>query len=188
MHFCTQCGEELGHGHFCGQCGAPVEPGVSKRWRGSRLAGERQSGPEERPEFGAITESHMGALAYLTPLMALFFLLCPPMSNSRFVRFHCYQCLFLTLAAAAAAIAFVGTLSYSVVGVQSPSPVVWVILLVAVEIAFLTGLILAAYRAWHGQELMLPLLGSLAARYAPTRTESQVRETEQDASVAQHPQ
>ena len=187
MHFCTQCGAELGHGHFCGQCGTPIERGVSKRWGGLRPAGEREDGSAGMPEFGAVTESHLGALAYLTPLVAVLFLLCPPMSNSRFVRFHCYQCLFLTLAAAAAAVALVGTLSYSVVGVQSPIPVVWVIFPVALEIALLTGLILAAYRAWHGQELKLPLLGSLAARFAPIRTESPVQEPERDASVAQQP-
>ena len=188
MHFCTQCGAELGHGQFCGQCGAPVEPSVPMRWGGSRPTGERHSGPAGRREFGGITEPHLGALAYLTPLMAVIFLLCPPMSNSRFVRFHSYQCLFLTLAAVAAAVAFVGTLSYSVVGVESSSAVVWVILPVALEIAFLTGLILAAYRAWHGQEFKLPLVGTLAARYAPTRTQRHVQESERDASVAQHPQ
>ena len=116
----------------------------------------------------------MGALAYLTPLMALLFLLCPPMSNSRFVRFHCYQCLFLTLAAAAAAAGFVGTLSYSVVGVESPFPVVWVILPVALEIAFLTGLILAAYRAWHGEGTEAPAVGQpcRAVRPNPNREPS----------------
>ena len=158
------------------------------RWVGSRPTVERRSGPAGIAEFGAITESHMGALAYLTPLMALFFLLCPPMSNSRFVRFHSYQCLFLTLAAVAAAVAFFGSLSYSVVGVQSSSAFLWVILPVVLEIAFLTAVILAAYRAWHGQEFKLPLLGGLAARYAPPRTERQVQESERHERVAQHPQ
>ena len=158
------------------------------RWAGARPTGERRGGRAGRSEFGAITESHMGALAYFTPLMAVFFLLCPPMSNSRFVRFHSYQCLFLTLAGAATAVAFFGTLSYSVVGGQSSSAVLWVILPVALEIAFLTAVILAAYRAWHGQEFKLPLLGGLAARCAPPRTERQVQESERHERVAQHPQ
>ncbi len=188
MHFCTQCGAELGHGHFCGRCGAPVEPDLPKRWAGPMSAGERKSEPAGRAEFGAITESHMGALAYLTPLVALFFLLCPPMSNSRFVRFHSYQCLFVTLAAVAAAIAFVGTLSYSLVGVESPSAVLWFVLPVALAIAFLAALILAAYRAWHGKEIKLPLLGSLAARCAPTRLQRHGQESRHHARVAQRPQ
>ena len=158
------------------------------RWGGSGPADERRSRPAGRSEFGAITESHMGALAYLTPLVAVFFLLCPPMSNSRFVRFHSYQCLFLTLAAVVAAVAFVGALSYSMIGVQSTSAVAWVIVPVALEIAFLAAVILAAYRAWHGQEFRLPLLGILAARYAPIRTERDGQESERHAQVAQHPQ
>ena len=187
MHFCTQCGAELSHGRFCGQCGAPVEPVLAERWVGTRPVGEGRSEPSSSEDFGAITEWHLGALAYLTPLLALFFLLCPPMSNSRFVRFHSYQCLFLALAAIAAVTAILGILSYSLVGVQSPSLVLWTILFVVFKIAFLAVLILAAYRAWHGQEYKLPLLGSLAARYAPTRTERRMRKSERHAGVAQGP-
>ena len=159
MHFCTHCGARLGSGRFCGQCGAPTEQPAASSWTASRTAGGRDEAAGESA-FRNINESHLGALAYLTPIPALAFLLFEPMSASRFVRFHSYQCLFLS---------FLAVVLAALTGIVSIFAILGGILSAALEIVLFALWCLAAYHAWHGQEFHLPLLGSLAAHYASPR-------------------
>ena len=127
---------------------------------GSSTTGGRRDESAGGSAFGSISESQLGALAYLSPIPALVFLLFEPTSSSHFVRFHSYQCLFLTLTALALA---------AVAGITSIFAILGGILSAAFEIVLLALWILAAYKAWHGQEYPLPLLGRLAAQYASPR-------------------
>ena len=147
MPYCGQCGSEVKGARFCGQCGAPVEAGS----------------PWTHTEGAAVSEvddpgEHvLGALAYLTPVPAVAFLLIEPYSNNRFIRFHSYQCLLLTVTAivlsAATGIIFVFSF---LEGLLSN----------ALQIAVILAWVLAAYRAWQGDEYGLPLIGKMAKRYA----------------------
>ncbi len=154
MHYCTQCGAELTGSRYCGQCGSRIEgwPG----WRGSGAGAEQASAGG----LGGFSEHQLGAAAYLTPIPAMAFLIFEPYSRNRFVRFHSYQCLLLTLAAIILT-AFTWAVSF---------------------FAFLQGLlsglfqmvligmwILAAVRAWQGHELSLPVIGAFASCYARDR-------------------
>ncbi len=105
----------------------------------------------------ALTEHQLGALAYLTPIPALALLLFEPYRHNRFLRFHSYQCLFLTLAA------IVTEVNWAVL------PIFGTMLARAADLLLLAVMgmwCLAAYNAWHGKEFRLPLLGTFAARHA----------------------
>lgn len=145
--YCTQCGASVSGTRYCPQCGTKVAAGDG--W-----------GPGERMAKAvgeALTEHQLGALAYLTPIPALALLLFEPYRHIRFVRFHCYQCLFLTLAA------MVTQLNWAVL------PIFGGMLALAAHLLLLAVMgmwCLAAYMAWHGKEFRLPLLGTFAAQHA----------------------
>src|ERR1700685_2550697 len=52
--------------------------------------------PETTPP--GISENGAGALSYLTIIPAIIFLIMPPYNKSPYVRFHAWQCIFLTIA------------------------------------------------------------------------------------------
>ena len=108
-------------------------------------------------EIGDLTENQLGALAYVTPIPALLFLLFEPYRRNLFIRFHSYQCLFLTLAAIilAAVTGFVSFFSF-----------LEALLGTVFQIALFAMWLLAAYRAWKGDEYELPVIGAFASRHA----------------------
>lgn len=98
-----------------------------------------------------------GALAYATPVPALAFLLIEPYRSNPFVRFHSYQCLLLTLAAALLA---------AVSSVLAVFHFLEALLSYILQLGLLAAWAFAAYRAWQGQRLRLPVVGDIAARHA----------------------
>ena len=147
MPYCGQCGADVRGARFCAQCGAPVD--AASPW--TPIEGVPV------PEVDGPGEHLLGALAYLTPVPAVAFLLIEPYRSNRFIRFHSYQCLLLTATAivlsAATGIIFVFSF---LEGLLSN----------ALQIAVILAWALAAYRAWQGDEYSLPLIGKLAKRYA----------------------
>lgn len=147
MAYCSQCGASVDGARFCSQCGAMVTgPGDSVGglgWQASDVSGR--------------TQSRLGAVAYITPIPALAFLLFEPFNRSRFVRFHSYQCLFLSLVAILVA-AFSGMISiFSFLeGLLSA----------AFELVLVALWVIAAYKAWQGEEYRLPIIGRIAAEQA----------------------
>ena len=148
MKYCTQCGAELAGMRYCGQCGARTVPGGS--------AGIGESQPKQESELGGFDEKQLGLLAYFTPVPALALLIIEPYSRNRFVRFHSYQCLLLTLAS----IILTGlTWTLSLIFLQG--------LLSNLMHILLAGCwVWAAYMAWQGDEWQVPIIGELARRQA----------------------
>ncbi len=96
-------------------------------------------------------------LAYITCIPALAFLLIEPYSQNRFLRFHSYQSVFLT-------VVFLGWLMLS--GLVSAASLAGGILLVLFELALVAMWAFAAYKASLGEEFQLPVIGPLAAQHA----------------------
>ncbi len=109
------------------------------------------------PDADGFGEHQLGAIAYVTPVPALAFLLFEPYRGNRFIRFHSYQCLFLTFAAIVLG---------AVTGIISIFHLLEGLLSNAFQIALLLMWALAAYRAWQGEEFRLPVIGAFAARHA----------------------
>lgn len=147
MAYCSQCGASVDGARFCSQCGEMVTgPGGPVGGLGG-----------QPPDVSGRTQSRLGAVAYITPLPALAFLLFGPFNRIRFVRFHSYQCLFLSLVAILFA-AFSGLISiFSFLeGLLSA----------AFELVLVALWVIAAYKAWRGVEYRLPIIGRIAAEQA----------------------
>lgn len=78
MAYCNQCGTQIPEG-------ASMCPACAARARGVAA-----------PPMGAagMADNVAGALAYVTIIPAIVFLLVEPYSRNRFVRFHSFQCIF----------------------------------------------------------------------------------------------
>jgi uncharacterized membrane protein len=105
----------------------------------------------------------LAALAYITFMPAVIFVLIEPFKRNRFIRFHSFQSIFLTVAAIV--IAFALRILYSVFTLI---PVVgyliaWLALAVAVLGWGILWLVLLV-KALQGQTFRLPLIGSLAEK------------------------
>jgi len=76
---CSQCGAQMPDiSSFCPACGDPVAPAMP-----ATVA------------TGGFSDHILGALAYLTFIPAIIFLLVEPFKKNRFIRFHSLQCIFL---------------------------------------------------------------------------------------------
>jgi uncharacterized membrane protein len=143
--FCASCGSSVAEGALaCASCGATVGQSVV-------------AGAAAAPATTGLTESLAGALAYVTFLPAIFFLLMDPYNKNRFIRFHSFQCIFLNIAW------FV--LWYAVSVLRS------VPLLGSAAFFFLPFLgfilwIVLIFKAYQGQTFKLPVIGDLAEKQA----------------------
>ncbi|HEY6337192.1 MAG TPA: hypothetical protein VIW68_01740 [Candidatus Sulfotelmatobacter sp.] len=114
---------------------------------------------------GLLTENIAGALAYFTFIAATVFLLREPYSKNRFVRFHCLQCLLLTLTCLLAGVALkMVSVVLFLIPVVGPL-FVSLVSITAVLAAFVLWLVLAV-KAFQGDLFALPVLGDLAEQQA----------------------
>jgi uncharacterized membrane protein len=114
-------------------------------------------GPETATVTTGLTDNLAGALAYVTILPAIGFLLLVPYNKNRFVRFHSFQCIFLNIAW------IVLWLALSVV--RSVPLIGWAGFLLLPLIGFILWLVLI-FKAYQGQTFKLPVIGDLAEKYA----------------------
>jgi uncharacterized membrane protein len=138
MAFCTGCGKEVPAGAAncpgCGQATATVAAPVVV-------------------SAGGLTDNIAAMLAYLF-IPAIIFLVIEPYNKNRFVRFHCFQSLFYTLACVVVSIALgfiplLGLIVGFLLGLLEF--VIWVVLLL---------------KAYQGQKFKLPVIGDMAEQQA----------------------
>ena len=155
MAFCAKCGAQLAEGvTCCGACGAPVGAAAAP----TAPAATASAG-------GGLTPNMAGALAYVTFIPAILFLVMEPYNKDKFIRFHSFQCLFF------AATMFVLWIVMMVVGfVLAFVPVVgWLlgfILWLTLVFGSLAVVIFLIYKAYNGEKFMLPVIGKLAEQQA----------------------
>jgi len=114
---------------------------------------------------GAFPENIAGALAYVTVIPAILFLVLEPYKRNRFVRFHSFQCLFF-----AAASVITGAVLKVVGWVLLIIPVIGQLFLLLISVVvgiaiFILWLILVV-KALQGEAFRLPVLGDLAEQQA----------------------
>jgi uncharacterized membrane protein len=171
MPICSGCGSSVGEGvKFCPKCGQPQAAAAYSP------GSEREAPPPPPPppphassagsSAGSGTQDNvMGAVAYITIIPAILFLVLEPYNKNRFIRFHSFQCLFLGLTG------FVLSIANMILGfVIGFIPVIgWIISLVlafAIPIAIFAAWLIAVLKAYQGQEYRLPVIGDLAAKQA----------------------
>ena len=101
-----------------------------------------------------LSDNAAGALAYVTIIPAIIFLVVEPYNKNSYVRFHSWQSIFLGIAV------------FAIDAVLSAIPVIGWIILPFFMIAFFVVWIIALIKASKGQRYKLPLIGKYAEQQA----------------------
>ena len=146
MH-CPNCGAELATGAaFCPGCGKPA--------LNSAPASSAQSASGIQPNLA-------GALCYLAGFITgIVFLVADPYKRDRFVRFHAFQSIFLSVAWFA--VYFVLSIFLSIL-----PGLLWRIgwmLHSVVGLGFFLLWVFLMYKAYSNEQFKLPVIGDLAAK------------------------
>ncbi len=109
--------------------------------------------PQASAQSG-LTDNAAGALAYVTFIPAIIFLLVEPYNRNSFVKFHSWQSIFLGIAA------------FAIDMVLTVIPVVGWIIIPFVGLGFLVLWIIVILKALKGERFQLPIIGKFAAQQA----------------------
>ena len=170
MPFCSQCGADITGVSFCSKCGAAVaaaDAGAAESTpagplgdSGAAAAAQPAAQPSSQGE-AASSDNLMGALAYVTVIPAIIFLIIDPYKNNPFIRFHSFQSIFFCVAWIAIWIAMMvlgGILS--MVGLS----ILVGILSFVVGMGFFVLWIVLLIKAFQGQQFKLPVIGDFAQK------------------------
>jgi uncharacterized membrane protein len=174
---CPDCAAQMPEtAAFCPGCGRPM-PGAMTTVAPSAVTATvipeaatesitaAASPTRAQGTVGFLAESIAGAIAYLTFIPAIVFLIVEPYKNNRFVRFHSIQCLLFCAAAGLTALALkVGGLLLYFIPVVGPLFVVLVS--VVVGLAAVAVWLVLVVKALQGEMFKLPVLGDFAEKNA----------------------
>ncbi len=149
MAFCSNCGTQIAEGTVCSKC-AGAAPASTAPTAASTTAGT------------GLTDNMAGALAYVTIIPAILFLVLEPFNKKRFIRFHAFQCIFFAVAWTVLWIALRIIVQIPILGWAT------VLLWPLVSLAGLIIWIILVMKAYQGQMFKLPVIGDLAEKQANT--------------------
>jgi uncharacterized membrane protein len=141
MPFCPTCGTQLAEGASCPKCAAAVPAAGAGAGTG-------------------LPDKFAGALAYFTFVPAIIFLVLEPYNKSRFIRFHAFQCLFLSAALFAIGIVLAMIASIPFIGLIT-IPLHFLVWIGAIVVAIILML-----KAYQNQMYKLPVIGDMAEKQA----------------------
>lgn len=98
-----------------------------------------------------LSDNMVGALAYVTFIPAVIFLILEPYKSRPFVRFHCFQCLALTIASV-------------LLNVLHIIPVLGTIVAALLSVVMFIFWLIAIVNAAQGKMWKIPLVGDLAEK------------------------
>ena len=129
----------------------PVELGRAVCVRSSALFTSRNLG--KLPQSFGLSNNAAGALAYVTIIPAIVFLLVEPYNKSSYVRFHSWQSIFLGIAAFA--LSFINII-----------PILGQIIFLLGMLLLFVLWIIVLLKALKGERYKLPFIGNLAEKQA----------------------
>lgn len=151
---CPSCRQEAS-GAFCNFCGATLA---------TAAAG---GGPAAIPTTAAgagMSANAAAAIAYLTIIPAIVFLVLEPYKNMKLVRFHSIQNIVLAVAWVAA---YVALTIFGIVMHFIPFFGILILLLdMGIGVLFFVAWLIAIIKASKGEFFKLPLIGEFAAKQA----------------------
>lgn len=109
-----------------------------------------------------ISDNGAGALSYITIIPAIVFLVMPPYNASAYVRFHCWQSIFLNIVGI---VLWVGLAIVTIVGLFFAPFLVMIIRLVIFLCLFALWLV-CVLQALNGKRFKIPVIGALAEKQA----------------------
>jgi uncharacterized membrane protein len=123
--------------------------------------------PPPPPQTGqsGLSDNAAGAIAYITIIPAIIFLLVDPYNKNSYVRFHSFQCLFLCVAAIVIDIAF-GIVLMIAAFVAPMLALMGSLAMWLLSFFWLGVVVLCIIKASQGARFQLPLIGPFAAKQA----------------------
>jgi uncharacterized membrane protein len=146
---CPSCGSQMPENSaFCPGCGRAMD--VPKPALRAPASGR---------------DNIFGALAYVTIIPAIVFLLVEPFKANRFIRFHAFQCIFLAIASLAVGIAL--KLMFTVLlFVPFLGQLMALLIAMIISIGCLILWIVLIVKALQGERFKVPFIGDLAEKQA----------------------
>jgi uncharacterized membrane protein len=142
--FCPTCGTQIADGTSCPKC-------VAGTVQGPRAVAFTSPG---------LADNVAGALAYLTIIPAIVFLVLEPFNQKRFIRFHSFQSIFFYAVwiALDICLAIIGHIPF----------LGWAVLFLwpLVSLVFFVIVLVLALKAYQGQQFKLPVIGDIAEQQA----------------------
>jgi uncharacterized membrane protein len=142
MPFCSSCGTQIAEGSICAKCASG----------GASSAGTISA--------AGLTDNVAGALAYVTIIPAIVFLVLEPYNRRRFIRFHAFQSIFFAIAWTVLWIALRILVLIPFLGWGT------VLLWPLVSLAGLIIWLILVLKAYQGQMFKLPVIGDMAEKQA----------------------
>jgi uncharacterized membrane protein len=118
--------------------------------------------PEQTPQTG-LSDNAAGALAYLTFIPALIFLLVAPYNQKAFIRFHAWQSILLTVAAIVINIALGIFLGITMIFLGFS---IYLLIWRLIELCWFALWLVCVFNAFNGKLFKLPVIGDIAAKQA----------------------
>lgn len=170
MPFCGNCGTDVTGVSWCPKCGAAVAGGAGSATAGATTSSGAATGAAAgsapaasgAAAQGGLADNVAGALAYVTIIPAIIFLVIEPFKNIRFVRFHSLQCLFFAGTVFVVEIALM-VLSFILAFVHGGFLVS--LLFPLFGLGVFVAWIIMVIKAYQGQEFKLPVIGDFATKY-----------------------
>lgn len=151
---CPSCSQEVS-GSFCNFCGATLA--AASAGGGSASVPTTNAGAGLSPNAAA-------AIAYLTIIPSIVFLVLEPYKNMKLVRFHSIQNIAL---AVVWIVAYVALAVFGIVMHFIPFFGILILLLdMAIGVLFFIAWLIAIIKASKGEFFKLPFIGAFAARQA----------------------
>jgi uncharacterized membrane protein len=164
MAFCAKCGAQLNAGSgFCAACRTAVS-GQNVTTSSAAAAAPAQS--VGAPSAG-MTNNVAACLSYLVGwVTGLIFLVIEPYKNDKFVRFHAFQSIFLSIAVFAI---WIGAIILStILGFITHGLGFFIMgpLMMLVWLGVVVAVVICMIKAYGNQQFKLPIIGDMAAKQA----------------------
>jgi uncharacterized membrane protein len=139
------------------------QSGLCLEWPGIQTSVSIEKGTcmNETTQAG-ISDNGAGAIAYITIVPAIVFLVMPPYNASPYVRFHCWQSIFLFIAAIVLLVAL-GIVT--LVGLFFV-PFLMLIIRAVVYLGLFALWLVCVLQALNGKRFKIPVIGALAEKQA----------------------
>ncbi len=174
---CPSCHNEVSpQSSFCGFCGAAIAAAPASGPAavpagytpvGRAAAPTRQLQPQclqRLPAAGGLSENAAAAIAYLTIIPSIIFLVLEPYNRMRLVRFHSIQN--LALCVAWIAIWICVTILHTVLHFIPFIYLLFILADLAISVGFFVAWLLCILKASKGEYFKLPIIGDFAEKQA----------------------
>lgn len=164
MAFCAKCGAQVNAGSgFCAACGTAVASQSVTTSGAATAPAQSQAGA---PSAG-MTNNVAACLSYLVGwVTGLIFLVIEPYKNDKFVRFHAFQSIFLSIAVFAV---WIGAVILStILGFITHGLGFFIMgpLMMLVWLGVVVAVVICMIKAYGNQTFKLPVIGDMAAKQA----------------------